>query len=322
MNILDEIARVFDVEIAALRRVREGLSERYADAVRLLFECRGKVVVSGVGKSGLIAQKVAATLASTGTPAIFLHPGDAMHGCVGAVQREDVVLAVGKSGESDELIAILPAIRQIGARLIAITANGESTLARGADLVIVADPGPEACPLALAPTSSTTAALVVGDALAVALMQLRGFKPENFALFHPGGQLGKRLLLTVGDIMRSGDQNPVIHLEETPRRMLVEMTSKRAGAVSVIDDEQRLLGLVTDYDVRRVLEHGHDLLTMRIEQIMNRNPSFIFSDEKAMTALEQMENREKPFLVLPVVNRESGCVVGLVHLHDLVARGL
>jgi arabinose-5-phosphate isomerase len=322
MNVLGEITRVFDVEIEALVRVRDSLSDRHVEAVRLLYQCRGKVVVSGVGKSGLIAQKIAATLASTGTPAIFLHPGDAVHGTVGAVQPGDVIVAIGKSGESEELLSILPVVRSIGAPIIAITANADSTLARLADVVIVADAGPEACPLALAPTSSTTAALVIGDAIAVALMKMRNFQPEHFAQFHPGGQLGKRLLLTVGDIMRSGADNPVIRIDGTPRQMLVEMTSKRAGAVSVVDGEQRLLGLVTDYDVRRVLEQELDLLAMRVEQIMNRKPSFIFSDEKAITALEQMENREKPFLVLPVLNRETQRVVGLIHLHDLVARGL
>ena len=322
MNILDEVLRVFDVEIDALSRVRRAVDERYADAVRMLFECRGKVVVSGVGKSGLIAQKIAATLASTGTPAIFLHPGDGMHGGVGVIQPSDVFLAIGKSGESEELLWILPVARKLGARILAITSDGESTLARSADLALAADAGPEACPLALAPTSSTTAALVVGDALAMALMKLRNFQPEHFALIHPGGQLGKRLLLTVGDLMRSGANNPSIHVGASPRQMLVEMTSKLSGAVSVVDDAERLLGLVTDYDVRRVLEQGHDIFSMKIEDIMNRRPRFIFTDEKAITALEQMENRERPFSVFPVLSRETGKVVGLIHLHDLVAQGL
>jgi arabinose-5-phosphate isomerase len=321
-NLLDEIVRVFDIEIDALTRVRKSLGPAYAEAVRVIYECRGKVIVTGVGKSGLIGQKIAATLASTGTPAIFLHSADGMHGGLGVVQKGDVVVAIGKSGESDELISILPPLRAIGVHVIAITGNAESTLARSADVVLVADAGVEACPMNLAPTSSTTVALVVGDALAVALMKLRDFRPEHFALYHPGGQLGKRLLLTVGDIMRSGADNPVIHVAAGTRAMLLEMTSKRMGATSVIDDHGDLLGLVTDYDVRHVLERGLDLFAMAIVDVMNPRPSSIFSDEKATVALEQMEHREKPFLLLPVLARETRKVVGMIHLHDIFARGL
>jgi arabinose-5-phosphate isomerase len=321
-NLLAEIVRVFEIEIDALTRVRKSVGPAYAEAVQIIYECRGKVIVTGVGKSGLIGQKIAATMASTGTPAIFLHPADGMHGGLGVVQKSDVVVAIGKSGESDELITILPPLRAMGVRVIAITGNAESTLARGADVVLVADAGMEACPMNLAPTSSTTVALVVGDALAVALMKLRDFRPENFALYHPAGQLGKRLLLTVGDVMRSGAANPVILVYATTREMLMEMTGKRMGATSVVDGEGTLLGLVTDYDVRRVLEHGQDLFSLSIVDVMNRAPSYTFSDEKAVTALELMENREKPFLLLPVLNRETRRVVGMIHLHDLFARGL
>ena len=321
-NLLEEILRVFDIEIDALTRVRKAVGPAYTEAVRIIFECSGKVIVTGVGKSGLIGQKIAATLASTGTPAIFLHPADGMHGGLGVVMRGDVVIAIGKSGESDELITILPPLRTIGARVIAITGNADSTLARNADIVLVADAGMEACPMNLAPTSSTTVALVVGDALAIALMKLRDFQPENFALYHPGGQLGKRLLLTVGDVMRSGAQNPIIHVNATTREMLLEMTSKRMGATSVVDDDGTLRGLVTDYDIRRVLERAQDLFSMTIVEVMNPTPSYTFSDEKAAAALEQMENREKPFLLLPVLNRETRKVVGMIHVHDLFARGL
>jgi arabinose-5-phosphate isomerase len=321
-NLLDEIVRVFEIEIDALTRVRKSVGPAYAEAVQVIYECRGKVVVTGVGKSGLIGQKIAATMASTGTPAIFLHPADGMHGGLGVVQKGDVVVAIGKSGESDELITILPPLRAMGVRVIAITGNAESTLARSADVVLVADAGMEACPMNLAPTSSTTVALVVGDALAVALMKLRDFRPEHFALYHPGGQLGKRLLLTVGDIMRSGADAPMILVDASTRAMLLEMTSKRMGATSVIDDQGQLLGLVTDYDVRHVLERGLDLFSMAIVDVMNPRPSFIFSDEKATVAVEQMENREKPFLLLPVLSRETRKVVGMIHLHDIFARGL
>jgi arabinose-5-phosphate isomerase len=321
-NLLDEIVRVFEIEIDALTRVRKSVGPAYAEAVRVIYECRGKVIVTGVGKSGLIGQKIAATMASTGTPAIFLHPADGMHGGLGVVQQGDVVVAIGKSGESHELITILPPLRAMGVRVIAITGSAESTLARSADVVLVADAGMEACPMNLAPTSSTTVALVVGDALAVALMKLRDFRPEHFALYHPGGQLGKRLLLTVGDIMRSGADSPMILVYASTRAMLLEMTSKRMGATCVIDDHGNLLGLVTDYDVRHVLERGLDLFSMAIVDVMNPRPSFIFSDEKATVAVEQMENREKPFLLLPVLGRETRKVVGMIHLHDIFARGL
>jgi len=320
--LLDELVRVFDLEIDALVRVRKGIGAAYATALETIFQCRGKVVVTGVGKSGLVGQKIAATMASTGTPAIFLHPGDGMHGGLGLVQREDVVLAIGKSGESEEVLAILPALREIGARVICITGNAESTLARGSDVVLIADAGREACPLNLAPTSSTTVALVIGDALAVALMKLRGFRPEDFARIHPGGQLGKRLRLTVGAIMRTGVENPIIRVNAGTRQMLLEMTSKHLGAVTVVDEHGMLLGLVTDYDVRRLLEHNVDIFSVDIDTVMNTAPSYVFTDDKAVVALQMMENRDKPFVLLPVLNRETRKVAGMIHLHDLVAQGL
>jgi len=250
-----------------------------------------------------------------------MHPAEGMHGDIGIAHKDDVIIAISKSGESDELIALLPTIRRIGARFIAITPKAESTIARYADIVLVTPVEEEACPLNMAPTCSTTAALVVGDALAMALMKLRNFQPEDFALYHPGGQLGKRLLLTVSDIMRSGEANPIIGVTAGLSNMLCEITSKRAGAVSVVDDDHHLLGLVTDYDIRRVLEKGGDILAMTVPEIMNKKPTFVYVDEKAIRALEIMESREKPFLVLPVLDRREK-VVGMIHLHDLVARGL
>ena len=322
MNIHDEIDRVFQLEIDTLVRVRDSLDGSYTRAVELLFECSGKVIVTGMGKSGLIAQKIAATMVSTGTPAIFLHTGDGMHGDVGIIERGDVVLAVSKSGETEELLNILFYIKSIGVPLIAVTAEPDSTLAKSSELVLFTPVSQEACPLNLAPTSSTTAALVVGDALAMALMKMRGFKPEDFAILHPGGQLGRRLIMTVADIMRSGDANPTVNVEDTVRSMLYEITGKLCGAVSITDGEGRLLGLVTDYDVRRSLEQGKDIFSLGIVDIMNKNPIHICSDEKAVAALGLMEDRETPFLVLPVLDRHSGIVVGMVHLHDLVAKGL
>ena len=322
MNALHEIDRVFRLEIETLIKVRETLNGEYGRAAEIMFACSGKVVVTGGGKSGLIAQKIASTMVSTGTLAIFLHPGDAMHGDVGIIREGDVVLAISKSGETEELLNILLYIREVGAPVVSITASPQSALAKGSDLVLFTPVDGEACPLNLAPTSSTTAALVVGDALAMALMKMRGFMPEQFALFHPGGQLGKRLLTTVADIMRSGENTPAIHVKDTVHNMLYEITSKRSGAVSVIDDDGQLIGLVTDHDIRRILEEGQDFFTLDIADIMNKNPTYAHSDEKAVKALDLMENRENPFLVLPVLDRESTKVVGMLHLHDLVAMGL
>ena len=322
MDILNEIDRVFDTEISTLAQTRENLGGSYAQAVKLLFECSHNVVVSGAGKSGLIAQKIASTMVSTGTPAIFLHPYDGMHGDVGIVREGDVVVGISKSGETEELLNILPYLKSIGVDLISITGNPESTLGKNSTVILHTPIEEEACPLNLAPTSSTTAALVVGDALAVALMKMRDFQPEHFAAFHPGGQLGKRLLLNVSDIMRGGDDNPVLDSRKTVQDMLVQITSKRSGAVSVVDENGRLLGLITDYDVRKVLENGKDIFSLSPAEIMNKNSVFIYSDEKAITAVELMRTREKPFLLLPVLERQSEKVVGMVHLQDLVNKGL
>jgi arabinose-5-phosphate isomerase len=319
--VLAEIRRVLELESRAIAGLQKNLGPDYEEAVRLLFACLGKVVVTGVGKSGIIGQKIAATMVSTGTPAMFLHTADGMHGDVGIIQKDDVVLAIGKSGESDELNTILPVARKIGAKVISITAQPKSTLARHSDLVLHTLIEEEACPFNMAPTTSTTAALVVGDALAMALMKLRNFQPEEFAINHPGGQLGKRLLLMVGDIMRSGENNPVILISADTKTMLSEITSKRAGAVSVVDEEKRLVGLVTDYDIRKVLERGGDLFSSTVAEIMNPKPDFVFDDENAFAALEKMEKRDKPISLLPVLSRVQK-VVGMIHLHDLIIRGL
>ena len=321
MDILNELRRVIRLEAKTLAHLEESLTPKFEEAVKMLQACQGKVILMGVGKSGLIANKISATMVSTGTPAIFLHGSEGMHGDIGIVTKDDIVIAVGKSGESEELLVLLPFIRKIGARIISITAKAESTLAHGSDLVLMTPIEEEACPLNMAPTCSTTAALVLGDAIAMALMKLRNFQPDDFALFHPGGQLGKRLLLTVGDCMRKGEANPVIDLSQSIRTMLCEMTSKRAGAVSVIDDQQRLLGLITDFDIRRTLEEGHDLFAMTLSEVMNEKPSLVYVDEKAVTTLEFMEKREKPISVLPVLDGQDK-VVGMIHLHDLIARGL
>lgn len=321
IDIPREIRTVIRMEAEALKSALKAVNGSYTRAVRLMFGCRGKIIVTGMGKSGLIAQKVAATLASTGSPALYLHPADAMHGDLGTIERRDVVLAFGKSGESDELKALLPALRQIGSKLIAVVTNAQSTLARSADVLVVVPVEREACPLNLAPTSSTTAALAVGDALAVTLMKLKAFKPAHFALFHPGGSLGKRLTLTVADVMRGGQENPLVRPSDSVSRLLTVMTRGRCGAASVVDARGRLLGLITDYDMRRALEKGPGWLGGPIGPIMNPRPSAAFSDTLAYEAAQAMGGK-RPLNVMPVIDRRGRRVVGMLLLHDLRARGL
>lgn len=321
VNILDEIARVLDIEIEALRSVRDNISPSFARAVETIAACRGQVLVSGIGKSGIIGSKIAATLRSTGTPAVFLHPGDALHGDVGTVREDDILLAIGKSGESTELNALLRVIRKIGIPVIAITSNAGSSMAAMSDVVIDLQIPREACPLNLAPTASTTAALAVGDAIAVALMKLKNISEEDFARHHPGGQLGKRLLLTVEDVMRNRADKPVISRKASVKEMLVAITAFHVGAICVTDEQERLLGLVTDYDVRKMLETGKDIFAMKIADIMNSSPEVAYSTDLAADALDRMRVRGKPIAVLPVLSPNDR-VLGIVHLHDLIAAGL
>ncbi|MFI5348050.1 MAG: SIS domain-containing protein [Elusimicrobiota bacterium] len=319
--IIKEIRRVLRLEARTLSGLERAVDARYAAAVRLLANCRGKVLVTGVGKSGLIAQKIAATLSSTGTPAVHLDPTEALHGGLGLVRKGDVLIAVGKSGESDELSALFPRLKAIGAKIVAITANPSSTLTRASTIVLLTPVPAEACPHDLAPTSSTTAALAAGDALAVALMSVRGFSREHFAQNHPGGRLGRRLTLKVADIMRGGEDNPIVRSDVSAMTMLMEMTRMRAGAVSVVDGRGRLLGLITDFDIRCGLEKGLDIRKLPVQSIMNRKPTTIAPAALAARAVEIMEGRKNPFNVLPVVD-SRGRSVGLIQIHDLRARGL
>jgi len=321
INIRDEIAKVLDIEIEALRSVRDNISPSFVRAVEIIRDCEGQVLVSGVGKSGIIGNKIAATLRSTGTPATFLHPGEALHGDIGSVREEDVLLAIGKSGESTELNALLRIIRKIGIPVIAITSNADSSLAALSDVVIDLQIPREACPLNLAPTASTTATLAVGDAIAVALMKIKNVSAEDFAKYHPGGQLGKRLLLTVEDVMRGRNEKPAIHIRASVREMLMAMTAFQVGAVCITDEHGGLLGLVTDYDVRRMLETGQDIFTLTIPDIMNPAPEVAYGTDRAIDALERMRSRTKPTAVLPVLGPDQR-ILGIVHLHDLIAAGL
>ena len=320
-DILQEIADVIDIEIEALQSTKQQLGHEFEDAVTLLAGCTGQIIVTGVGKSGIIANKIAATLRSTGTPAVFLHAGEALHGDIGLVQANDLVLAVGKSGETSELNMLLRVLKKNGAKIISITSNDSSSMAKLSDIVLGLQISREACPLNLAPTASTTAALAIGDAIAVTLMKLKNISETDFARRHPGGQIGRRLLLTVDDVMRKNEQNPVIRADRTIKEMLVEITSFRVGAISVISEAGELLGLVTDYDIRKALESGRDLLSLKIPDIMNPAPDVVFNDDKAVDALEKMKSRNKPTAVIPVLDRNNK-VVGMIHLHDLISAGL
>lgn len=321
MNIISEIKRVIDIEIEGMLNLKKKIGPEFEKAVKTILNCSGKVVITGIGKSGIAAKKIASTMSSTGTPAVFMHPSEAMHGDLGIVQPEDVVIAIGKSGESPELNGLLPFFKKIKVKIIAITSNKNSSLAKAANIVINIGENKEACPFNLAPTSSVIVSIAIGDALSIVLMKLRNFKIEEFAFFHPGGRLGKRLNLLATDVMLSGADNPIISVSDTVHKMLTIITEKKAGAVSVIDKNGKLIGLVTDYDIRKILEQGSNIFELKITDIMNKNPIFIYDNEKAFAALEKMEKREKPITVLPVLNKKK-VVVGMVRMHDLINIGL
>jgi arabinose-5-phosphate isomerase len=321
LKIVPEIKRIIQIQSASIRAISPYIDGAFERAVRVLYRCTGKVIVTGIGKSGFVAQKMASTLASTGTPAIFLHPVEGLHGSMGVIQKNDVIFAIGKSGESEELLHLLPSVRKIGAKIICLTGDKNSSLAKGSSIVLYVPVKREACPLNLAPTTSSTVHMVIGDAIAIALMQMRGFSREQFALFHPGGLIGKRLLMKVADVMRGGGANPVVTVNATMGKMLLEMSRKWTGAVSVVDARGKLMGLVTDFDVRRAFADGRLVRELHIRDLMNSSPTFVYADDMAVHALELMESRKKPFTVLPVVDRQRRSV-GMLHLHDLVRAGL
>jgi arabinose-5-phosphate isomerase len=308
--------RVIAVEIGGLQSVAARIDGAFTAACRLLLACRGRVVCIGMGKSGHIARKIAATFASTGTPAFYVHPGEAGHGDLGMITDDDVVLALSNSGETDELLMLLPVFKRQGNRLIAMTGRPVSTLAQEADVHLDVSVPAEACPLALAPTSSTTAALALGDALAVALLEARGFTADDFARSHPAGALGRRLLLHITDVMHSGDDVPRVRADATLSEALVEMSRKRLGITAVVDADNCLLGLYTDGDLRRTLDDAAiDLRSTRIDTVMTRSPKTIGSDALAVEAAQLMEAHQiNALLVLDPRRR----VVGALNIHDLL----
>ena len=306
---------VLATEAAAIGGLSERLGAAFLEAARTLFECRGRVVVTGIGKSGHIARKIAATLASTGTPAFFVHAAEASHGDLGMITADDVVLLLSNSGETDELVSLLPHLKRQGARLIALTGNEQSSLAHAADVHLDASVDAEACPLGLAPTASTTAALALGDALALTLLDARGFSVEDFARAHPGGSLGRRLLTRVADVMRSGAEVPSVALAATLAEAVVEMSGKGMGMTAVVDAEARVEGIFTDGDLRRCLARVGDFRAERVAGLMTRQPRTIAPERLAIDCIEIMETAPKVTQLL-VVDAERR-LVGALHLHDL-----
>jgi arabinose-5-phosphate isomerase len=319
-KILQRARDVLDVEARGILSLIERLDESFVNAVDIIYNCRGKVVVTGLGKSGLICRKIAATLSSTGTPSLFLHAGEATHGDLGLIMKGDVVLAVSNSGETDELLQLLPIIKRLDLRLIVITGNTNSKLSRAGDVILNVSVKEEACPMGLSPTASTTATLAIGDALAVVLLEKRGFREEDFALRHPGGTLGRRLLLRVEDLMHRDSELPVVH-EVTPmKETILEITSKRLGVTAVVDNRGDLIGVITDGDLRRGLESKGDIFRFKAKDLMSRNPKTIAADDLAARAIALMEQHSITSLF--ILDDGGHRPLGVVHLHDLLKAGI
>ena len=316
---LGEGKRVLEIEARAVQAMVDRLDETFAKAVTVLFQCQGKVVVSGMGKSGLVGQKIAATLASTGTSSFFLHPAEGVHGDLGMLARKDALIAISNSGETAELLQILPYVERMGIPVIALTGRMNSTLAKTSDVALDVSVAEEACPLGLAPTASTTATLAMGDALAVALLQKRGFKEADFAQFHPGGSLGRRLLVRVKDVMHGGSAVPRVGESATGTEAILEMSGKKLGMTTVVDRAGALLGVITDGDIRRSLQRGEDFQRMSAAQLASRTPKIIGPDELAARAVEVMERHAITTLV---VSKDDRQILGILHLHDLLKSGI
>ncbi len=317
---LEQAKAVLRIESEAIIRMAARLDDRFEKAARLILECRGRTVVTGMGKSGIVGKKISSTLASTGTPSLFLHPAEGSHGDLGMVARGDVALVLSNSGETEEIIRLLPVLRRMDIQIIALVGAPDSTLARRSDLALDVSVSEEACPLGLAPTASTTAALAMGDALAMVVLQHRNFRREDFAMFHPGGTLGKKLILTVGDLMHDRESVPRIAPRTLIRDALFVVSSGRLGMATVVDAEDRLLGIITDGDIRRGLEREQaDFLLRTAEEVMTRNPKTTLPDALAAEALALME---KHAITSIVVLEDESRIHGVIHLHDLLKAGI
>ncbi len=311
---------VIDTEAGAVAALAERIDAGFARACRHMLGCEGRIIVTGMGKSGHIGDKIAATLASTGTPAFFVHPGEASHGDLGMVTPKDVVLALSNSGETEEILTILPIIKRLGVPLITLTGNPRSRLAKAASVNLDVSVEKEACPLGLAPTASTTASLAMGDALAIALLEARGFTAQDFALSHPGGRLGRRLLLRVEDVMHTGDEMPVVDADAGLSEALLEMSRKGLGMTNVVDASGRIAGIFTDGDLRRLLDHGEvHIATLKVAEVMTRNCTTVTAERLAAEVLHIMD--EKRINALPVVGAD-GLLCGAINMHDLLRAGV
>lgn len=319
MSSIREGQRVLEIESRAVAALIDRLDQQFMRAVDLLAACAGKVVVTGMGKSGLIGQKIAATLASTGQPAFFLHPAEGIHGDLGMVARQDLLIAISNSGETEEVLKLLPFIKRLNLPVIAMTGRVHSSLAKNSEVTLDVSVAEEACPLGLAPTASTTATLAMGDALAVAVFQKRGFKPDDFAQFHPGGTLGRRLLIKVRDLMHQGAALPRVSAEAPAREAILEMTGKKLGMTTVLDAQGRCLGIITDGDLRRALEKGIDIARAKARELATSNPRMIGPDELAARAVQMMELHAITSLV---VLEADGSLVGVLHMHDLLKNAI
>ena len=318
MDKLHEGKRVFDIEIEALKRTRDALDETFVKILDMVTECKGKVIITGMGKPGHIGTKIAATFASLGTPSFYLHPAEAMHGDLGMISQNDIVIAISYSGESDEIVRILPNIKMIGATLIAITGNATSTLAQFADIVQVFPKFEEACYLGLAPTSSTTVTLCYGDALAVVASGVYGFKDADFGKFHPAGSLGKKLVLKVDDLMAKDKDNAIVHKSVSLKEAIVELSKKGLGIVSIVDDNNNLIGVITDGDLRRQLEKGVNIYNLSVDSVMTQNPVTIQSGRMAVEALNLL--KAKNVSGIPVL--KDKVVIGTIRLQDIIKAGI
>ena len=317
--IIEKAKEVIRKEAEAILNLEKKINSEFQKAVEMVLRCKGRVIVTGMGKSGLIGKKIAATLTSTGTAAIFLHPVEGLHGDLGLVRRDDVVIAITKSGETEELQQLFPLFKRLGVPIISLTGNPKSPAAEKSDVVIDVSVDEEACPNNLVPTSSTTAALVMGDALAIALLEERHFSAEDFALLHPGGYLGKRLLLKVKDIMHTGTDIPIVSEDANMKEVILEMTSKRFGTTTVVNEKKELVGIFTDGDLRRLVEKTEEIFKLKAREVMTRNPKTISEEELAAKALNRMEFYNITCLIVPDGKKEP---IGILHLHDLLKAGV
>ena len=320
-SVIQQAKKVLRIEAEAINTLLDKIDERFVKAVELLDKCSGKVIVIGIGKSGLVSQKIASTFACTGTPAFFLHPAEGIHGDIGMLSKGDVAVAVSNSGETQEIIQLMPIIKRWGITLIVMTGNPRSVLAQSGDVVLDTSVKEEACPLGLVPTASTTATLAMGDALALALLVKRGFVEDDFAMLHPGGTLGRKLLLRVEDLMHKGDEMPLIREDTLIKEGLLEMTSKRLGVTGVCDEKGRFVGIITDGDLRRALEKDDNTLNQQANTIMTRNPKTIAKDDLAAKALNRMEEFSITSLFI-LSDDGSHKPIGIIHMHDLLKAGV